>query len=102
MHTQLSESDKVPPMPTPSVLIQTGTVLGAFSSLRTTDGLYHIQPSRIPTSIYFDPRLTPAPITPGSFSSPTLYNIPIANVTKPMSPMVKPASSQNATLTSFF
>lgn len=50
---------------------------------------------------YFD-LLTPAPMTPGSCSSPTLNSKPMANVTAPTIVTVKPVINQNGTLTSSF
>ena len=46
--------------------------------------------------------LTPAPITLGSSSSPMLHTCPTAKLTRPTSPTVNKAISQNCTLTSFF
>lgn len=45
---------------------------------------------------------TPAPITPGSFSSPMLYSIPILHPISPTMATVKDARSQKGTLTSCF
>lgn len=52
-------------------------------------------------SSYFDLE-TPAPITPGSFSSPTLNSMPMQPVTIPTRMMVVLAISQNGELTSTF
>jgi hypothetical protein len=45
---------------------------------------------------------TPAPITPGSFSSPMLYSMPMLQPMTATIAIVKPARSQNGALTSFF
>lgn len=50
---------------------------------------------------YFDLE-TPAPITPGSFSSPTLNSRPMHPVTTPTRRIVVVAISQKGELTSIF
>lgn len=51
-------------------------------------------------SIYLLDLLTPAPMTPGSFSSPTLKSMPTDRLTSPTRATVDPAMSQNCVLTS--
>lgn len=51
---------------------------------------------------HFVVRLTPAPITPGSFSSPTLNSMPTDRETIPTRATVMPVRSQKGVLTSFF